>query len=156
MLASRFERAAHLEGDLVGHPFIVSGLVPPQGPPQGEADDQLALRRSNLCLLADSFADAGFLPIIDDVVVSVSVLTGYQHRLRNRPLLFVHLIPSLEVVQARDESRDKHVFDLWRHLDAEVRTRMPRVGLWLDSSHPGVEETVDAVVTRLGEAILHT
>ena len=38
MLAARFERAAHIEGDLVGHHFIVSGLVPPQGPPQDEAE----------------------------------------------------------------------------------------------------------------------
>lgn len=60
MLAARFEHAAHIEGDLVGHHFIVSGLVPPQRPPQDEADAQLELRRANICLLADSFAGAGF------------------------------------------------------------------------------------------------
>ena len=93
MLAARFERAAHIEGDLVGHHFIVSGLVPPQGPPQDEADAQLELRRTNICLLADSFAGAGFLPIIDDVVVAPAVLDGYRRRLKTRPLLLVELVP---------------------------------------------------------------
>ena len=60
MLATRFERAAHIESDLVGERFIVSGMVPPQGPPHDEAAEQLRLRRTNICLLADSFADAGF------------------------------------------------------------------------------------------------
>jgi hypothetical protein len=60
MLAARFDRAAHIEGDLMGHHFIVSGLVPPQGPPQDEAHAQLELRRTNICLLADSFAAGGF------------------------------------------------------------------------------------------------
>ncbi len=76
-VASRIQRTAHLEGDLIGHDFIVSGLVPPQGPPRDEAEAQLELRRRNICMLADSFAEAGFVPVIDDVVVSPSVLDAY-------------------------------------------------------------------------------
>jgi hypothetical protein len=53
-------------------------MVPPQGPPQDEAAEQLRLRRTNICLLADSFADAGFVPVIDDVVVSAGVLGRYR------------------------------------------------------------------------------
>jgi len=154
MLAARFERAAHIEGDLVGHHFIVSGLVPPQGPPQDEADAQLELRRTNICLLADSFAAAGFLPVIDDVVVAPVVLDGYRRRLKARPLLLVELMPGLDVVQARDRDRDKHVFSIWRHLDAQLRTSMPRVGLWIDTSDMTAEQTVDAIAARLGEAVI--
>jgi len=154
MLAARFERAAHIEGDLVGHHFIVSGLVPPQGPPQDEADAQLALRRTNICLLADSFAGAGFLPIIDDVVVAPGVLDGYLRRLRTRPLLLVELVPRLDVVQARDRGRDKHVFSLWGHLDAQLQTSMPRVGLWIDTSDMTAEQTVDAIAANLDEALI--
>ena len=152
MLAARFERAAHIEGDLVGHHFIVSGLVPPQGPPQDEADAQLELRRTNICLLADSFAGAGFLPIIDDVVVAPSVLDGYRRRLKTRPLLLVELVPRLDVVQARDRDRDKHVFSIWRHLDTQLQTSMPRVGLWIDTSDMTAEQTVDAIAANLDEA----
>jgi chloramphenicol 3-O-phosphotransferase len=154
MLASRFERAAHLEGDLIGHHFIVSGLVPPQGPPIEEANAQLELRRKNICLLADSYADAGFLPVIDDVVVSPTVLSGYRRQLQARPLLLVELIPSLKVVRSRDENRDKQVFELWRHLDAELRTTMPRIGLWIDTSDMTAEQTVDAIEGRLDEALI--
>lgn len=152
MLAARFERAAHIEGDLVGHHFIVSGLVPPQGPPQDEAEAQLELRRTNICLLADSFAGAGFLPIIDDVVAAPAVLDGYRRRLKTRPLLLVELVPRLDVVQARDRDRDKHVFSIWRHLDTQLQTSMPRVGLWIDTSDMTAEQTVDAIAANLGEA----
>jgi chloramphenicol 3-O-phosphotransferase len=154
MLASRFERSAHIEGDLVGHNFIVSGLVAPEGPPEDEAHTQLELRRANICLLADSFADAGFVPVIDDVLVAPAVLDGYQRRLRTRPLLLVELVPRLDVVQARDSNRGKHVFALWRHLDAQLRTSMPRVGLWIDTSDMTAEETVGAIAANLDEALV--
>lgn len=152
MLASRFERAAHIESDMVGERFIVSGMVPPQGPPQDEASAQLRLRRTNICLLADSFAEAGFVPVIDDVVVSPSVLDRYRQQLRTRPLLLVVLVPSLAVVQARDDGRDKHVFSMWQHLDIQLRTSMPRVGLWIDTSDMTASQTVEAVAERLDEA----
>jgi len=154
MLAARFERAAHIEGDLIGHHFIVSGLVPPQGPPQDEADAQLRLRRTNICLLADSFADAGFVSIIDDVVVAPEVLDGYRRRLRTRPLLLVELVPTLDVIQARDRDRGKHVFSIWGHLHAELQTSMPRVGLWIDTSDMTAEQTVDAIAANLDEAVI--
>jgi predicted kinase len=154
MLAARFARAAHIESDLVGERFIVSGMVPPQGPPQDEAAAQLRLRRTNICLLADSFANAGFVPVIDDVVVSPSVLEGYRRQLKTRPVLLVELLPSLEVVQARDSSRDKHVFSLWGHLDTELRTSMPRVGLWIDTSTMTVEQTIDAIMASLDDALI--
>src|SRR6266511_3741175 len=86
LLAARFERAAHVEGDLISFQFIVSGLVPPQGPPLDEAWRQLELRRKNTCLLADSYAEAGFIPVIDDVIVTPDVLDFYRGLLMARPL----------------------------------------------------------------------
>lgn len=154
LLAARFPRSAHVEGDVVGHDFIVNGLVPPQGPPADEAEAQLLLRRRNICQLADSFADAGFLPVIDDVVVSPAVLDTYLRLLRTRPFAVVQLVPDLAVVARRDAGRDKQVFALWQHLDAELRTLMPRVGLWLDSTNLSAVETVDRIEASLDEAIV--
>lgn len=151
-LAAIFERAAHLEGDRISFDFIVSGLVPPQGPPVEEGLRQLELRRRNTCLLADSFADAGFVPIIDDVVVSEAVLEFYRTHLRTRPLRLVQLTPPLSVVEARDAGRDKHVFHLWSHLHEHLHQRMPRVGLWLDNSALTVDETVEQIVAKLADA----
>lgn len=62
LISERFDRAAHIEGDLVGHHFIVTGLVAPNEEPKEEAERQLHLRRRNICLLADSFAADGFMP----------------------------------------------------------------------------------------------
>jgi predicted kinase len=154
LLASRFPRSVHIEGDLVGHHFIVNGLVPPQGPPAEEADAQLALRRRNICLLADSFATAGFVPVIDDVVVSPAVLETYRTLLRTRPLVLVQLVPDIDVVRQRDAGRDKHVFDIWSHLDTELRTRMPRVGLWLDTSRSSPTQTVEHIEASLAAGIV--
>jgi hypothetical protein len=63
-------------------------------------------------------------------------------------------VPSLDVVQARDRDRDKQVCSLWRHLDAELRTSMPRVGLWIDTSDMTAGQTVDAIMDRLDEALI--
>jgi hypothetical protein len=134
--------------------FIVSGLVPPQGPPMDEADRQLELRRRNVCLLADSFANAGFVPVIDDVVVSPSVLDLYLAMLRTRPLRLVQLTPTLDVIQSRDAGRDKHVFELWRHLNDELHNRMPRVGIWIDTSDLTADQTVDAILDQLEHGIV--
>lgn len=163
ILASRFERSVHIERDLIGHHLIVSGLVPPQGPPQDEADRQLALSRRNIVLLANSFTDAGFLTVIDDVVIS-PIETGsgpaapfgfYLAELRARPIRFVQLTPSLEVVQARDAGRHKQVFDLWGHLDAQMRTwPEPRPGLWFDTSAMTAEQTVDAILAGTDAAVV--
>lgn len=100
----------------------------------------MRLRRRNICLLADSFADHGFVPVIDDVVVSTSVLEIYRERLRTRPLVFVQLAPNLEAIRERDSARHKQVFEIWGHLDAQMRESMARVGLWLDTSNMTVEE----------------
>ena len=62
------------------------------------------------------------------------------------------LVPSLAVVQARDDGRDKHVFSMWQHLDIQLRTSMPRVGLWIDTSDMTASQTVEAVAERLDEA----
>jgi len=108
----------HIERDLIGHHLIVSGLVPPQGPPQDEADRQLALSRRNIVLLANSFTEAAFLTVIDDVVISpgsgsspAAPFGFYPAELRARPIHFVQLTPSIEIVRARDAGRHKQVLN---------------------------------------------
>lgn len=154
LLAQHFPRSAHVEGDGVGHWFIINGLVPPHGVPADEAQAQLMLRRRNICLLADSFAAAGFVPVIDDVVVAAPVLDTYRTLLRSRPLALVQLVPAVEVVRQRDLGRDKHVIELWSHLDAELRTSTPRVGVWLDTSTDAPAETVNRIKASLDRAII--
>jgi cytidylate kinase len=147
LLASRLARGVHLEADRLPE-WIVSGGVWPNQEPQAEADRQLRLRARNVCLLADSYFDAGFTPVIDDVVIG-SRLAEFQRTLRSRPLLLVLLTPRLEVVEHRDANRtEKHVFDIWSHLNEVMHRETPRVRLWLDSSDITAEQTVSAILQQ--------
>lgn len=109
---------------------------------------QLRLRGRNVALLADSFFEGGFTPIVDDVVIGTR-LAELRSDLRSRPLLFVLLVPRLDEVRERNRQRPtKDVFETWRHLDAVARGETPRVGLWLDSSDQQPEETADEILRR--------
>ncbi|MFA5892131.1 MAG: AAA family ATPase [Actinomycetota bacterium] len=152
LLALRYLRGVHVEGDLVGHHFIVSGLVAPDHEPKDEAEAQIQLRRRNITLLANSFLDSGFSVVVDDVVVSQSVLDRYSETLQ-APIRFVQLCPALAVVEARDQGRHKQVLHLWKHLQQELEV-MPRNGLWVDSSSMSAEETVDVLLQRADDAKL--
>jgi gluconate kinase len=154
LMAERFERSVHLEGDHVGEHFVVRGLVPPQGPPRDEASRQLVLRRRNISLLADSFSRSGFVTIVDDVVVSRGVLEQYLVNLRTRPLRLVQLTPNLEVIAQRDSRRDKHVFDMWKHLHQQLHEHMEPVGLWLDNSEMTSAQAVESILAQLEQTIV--
>ena len=150
LLAGTFSRAVHIEGDLIGHGFIISGLVAPHEEPQEEARMQLALRRRNITLLANSFHHAGFTVFIDDVVVSSEILEQYVEDLEG-PLRFVQLCPAIEIVEALDSARLKQVFHIWKHLQQHLE-KMERSGLWLDTSAMSPQETVENILQRSEEA----
>ena len=150
LLAKRFERGVHIEADLVQQMIVVGGVWP-EWEPSEEAMRQFELRRRNVSMLADSFFDAGFTPVIDDIVIGPRI-DEYVSDLRGRPLLFVMLVPRPDVVRKREMSRKKHVFDRWAHLDEAVRKEMARIGLWIDSSEMTAEETVDEILRRVDEA----
>lgn len=154
LLAQRFERGVHIESDLLQQ-LIVTGGVAPDGEPWGpggvrasveEGWRQLRLRGRHACLLADSFFEAGFTPVVDDVVIGARV-EEFRADIRNRPLLFIMLAPPPDVVEQRDGARpEKHVFDTWGHLDQALREETPQTGLWIDSSDQTPEETVDEIL----------
>ena len=147
LLASRFARGVHIESDLLQEMIVTGGQgVAPDDEPENEGRRQLRLRGRNACLLADSFFEAGFTPVVDDVVVGFR-LERFVQDIKNRPLLFVLLAPRLEVVSRRDATRsEKHVFETWSFLDEVMRTETPRIGLWIDSSELTAEETVEVIL----------
>jgi adenylylsulfate kinase-like enzyme len=146
LLALRFPLAAHIEADEVQN-LIVSGGLHPQEKPAAEAARQLRLRTKNVSLLADSFACAGILPIIDDTVVERERAQDYVGDLQSRPLRLVVLCPPLDVALTRDATRGyKQVGNIWRHLDELMRGEMVGLGLWLDNSQLTPTETVEAIL----------
>ncbi len=153
LLARRFDRGVHLEADIFQKLIVTGGLFPDQEP-EDEAWRQLRLRSKHVAMLADSFLEAGFWPVIDDVVVGLRLLEVLED-IKSRPLYFVLLLPRLDVVEQRDRTREeKHVFGTWSYLDGVARTETPKQGLWLDSSDMTAEDTVDEILERLDEALI--
>src|SRR5687768_16109980 len=89
-LAAHYERGVHIEGDRL-QDFIVSGSVSPGGHPAQEEARQIPLNVRNQCLLARSFAEEGFVPIIDYVVVNQERVEEYRQHLSGFQLHLVTL-----------------------------------------------------------------
>ncbi len=152
LLAQRFERGVHIEADVLQR-MIVSGgewVVEP-GVMSAEAERQLRLRLHNACLLARSFFEAGFTPVIDDIIIG----ERWEHLkadLDGVPFTLVIFAPAPDLVAAeRDVGRGKRVLgDEWaRYLDAALRETIAGAGIWIDNSGQTPEETVDEIITRL-------
>lgn len=157
-LAERLPRAAHVRGDVFRR-MVVSGRAEYTPGPDGEAESQLRLRYRLSAATADTYAEAGFTAVVQDVVLGAH-LTAYVGLVRTRPLYVVVLAPRAEVVAAREAGRAKtgygsgheHRHERGRgawtvaELDDTLRSTTPRIGLWLDTSELTVAETVDAVL----------
>lgn len=153
-LASRFPRGVHIEGDRL-QDFIISGSVSPGGRPQMEEERQIHLNVRNQCLLACSFAQEGFVPVIDYVVVNRDRVEEYRLHLPNISLHLVTLAPGIPVALERDRQRlEKTVAHFWTHLDEVMRTELVEVGLWVDNSTLSLEETVDYILTHQAAALV--
>ena len=149
LLARRLPRAAHIESDAI-QDLIVAGGLHPQEKPREEAERQLKLRTRNVALLADSFFENGFTPVVDDTLGARSRLDDYLREVRARPLYLVVLAPPLDVAERRDDLRpEKTVFHIWRHLDESIRRDLGGVGLWLDKGSQTPEESVLEIERRL-------
>ncbi|WP_329132428.1 AAA family ATPase [Streptomyces sp. NBC_01476] len=154
LLAERLPRAVHVRGDVFRR-MLVSGrreLVP-------EADEesvaQLRLRYRVSASTADLYAAAGWTAIVQDVVLGEN-LRPYLDAIGSRPLFLVVLAPSQEAVAAREAARAKTGYGSWTvgGLDHVLRDETPRLGLWIDTSEQSPQETVDAILGALKDALV--
>ena len=153
-IARQFSRSAHIEVDRVRE-MVVSGYLRPGQEPLAESDAQLELGVRNAALLADSLMEAGFTPIVDDVVLQLQ-LARYREILSRWRLRLVVLAPPVEVARERDRGLpEKHVADRFAYLDAELHKQMQGLGLWLDTSGMSAVATVETIVRRADEATLN-
>lgn len=146
LLAARFERGVHLEGDVFRR-SIVGGreeMTPDASP---AALDQLRLRYRLAAAAADTYAEAGFAVALEDVVAG-PLLGEVRTLIRTRPCHVVVLFPSRDEVAARAAARDDHGYHEWsvdELYDVFARST-PRTGIWLDTTGRSPEETVDAIL----------
>ncbi|MGW0231739.1 phosphotransferase-like protein [Actinopolymorpha singaporensis] len=152
LLAEHLDRSAHVRGDVFRR-MIVSGAAPivPDG---GEAmDAELRLRYRISASVADAYAEAGYIAVVQDILIGRH-LTEYVQSLVARPVGVVVLAPRPEVVERREAGRGKTGYaDGWTaaELDAALRLETPRLGLWLDTSDQSPEQTVTQILDRLPE-----
>ncbi|MEU7874050.1 AAA family ATPase [Dactylosporangium sp. NPDC049140] len=147
-LAERLPRSVHLRGDAFRR-MVVNGRADMTPAPSAEAAAQLALRHRLTAGAADTYHEAGFTVVAQDVVLGAH-LPAMVAAIRARPLFVVALGPTPSAVSARESGRAKSAYDPYgwtvESLDAELRERTPRIGLWLDTSDQSPPETVDAIL----------
>ena len=152
LLGQRLKRGVHIEADML-QKMIVSGgeWVTEPGVIGEEAGRQLRLRLHNACLLAKSFLQAGFTPVIDDIIMGER-FDQLKAELAGVPFELIVLAPSADLVAAkRDAGRGKRALgEKWaRHLDEALRETMAGEGIWIDNGEQTPEETVEEIVRRL-------
>jgi chloramphenicol 3-O-phosphotransferase len=146
LLAARFERGVHLEGDVFRR-SIVSGRVEMEPDASPEALDQLRLRYRLAAAAADAYVDAGFTVVVEDVIAG-RLLDDVRTTIRSRPCHVVVLLPSMDAIVAREEARPERGYERWTvdELHDAFALATPRIGTWLDTSELTPEETVDAIL----------
>ncbi|MFI5730076.1 phosphotransferase [Kribbella sp. NPDC051587] len=145
LLAERFQYGVNIPGNTFRR-MIVSGHPSMTDDPT-EARRQMRLGFRLACQAADSFAEAGFTVVLQDVVIG-ELLREFLDGIRTRPCYLVVLTPRPDVISGR-LGGSHHLVD---ELDYELHAFSPRRGLWLDNSDLSAGETVDAILGRLDEA----
>jgi gluconate kinase len=163
LLAERLERAVVIEGDLL-QGWIVSGNVWPGQEPTAESARQIRLNMRNQCLLAQSYAAAGFTPIVDYVIVSQDDLHEYRQQLRGLDVHLVVLHPGQDIVIARESAREKSqrhqrkhgrtIGEHFAHLEEPLVEQLSGIGLWIDNAALTPAATADLILAHHDQARL--
>ena len=145
-LAQEIPNSVHLRGDLFRR-MIVNGRIDMGPKPSGAAFEQLHLRYRIAAAAAREYLNAGFSVIYQDVILGeqLNEVIGYYHQY---PLHIVVLCPSQEAVARREADRTKRGYGFFSvdELDRVLHTETPRLGLWLDTTDLGVDETVSRIL----------
>jgi len=151
-LAEKLEKSVHLRGDSFRR-MIVNGQVPIEPPLSDAAMAQLMLRYRLAALAADQYCAAGFTVVCQDIIIG-PILNDVVALYRNWPLYVVVLCPDPGTVLQRDANRHKQTYANWtpHELDHELRTNTPQLGLWLDTTHLSISESVAAIFDQIDHA----
>ena len=151
LLAKRFPRGVHLEGDVFRR-SIVTGRKDPLPTASPDAESQLRLRYEIAVGAADRYFAEGFSVVVEDVIAG-PLLAECVALVQSRPLHTVVLLPAANVIAARDAARNQSGYAVWsvQALHDLFALQTPRVGLWLDNSGQTPEETVDEILRRSSE-----
>jgi adenylate kinase family enzyme len=163
LLAEGLGRAVHIEGDLL-QAWIASGGVLPGDEPEVEANRQLRLSIRNQCLLARSYAEAGFIPVIDYVIAYRAILQEFLRQLSPLSAHLVVLAPGRSVALERDSGRPKSkrhrdergqgIAERWAHLEDDMKAELGGTGFWIGNAKLTPTQTVEVIVANKARARL--
>jgi predicted kinase len=159
-LAERLPMSVHLRGDVFRR-MIVTGRAEMEKGFSERALEQLRLRYYLAAAASDLYCAAGFTVIYQDVIIGPilrEVVENFQRQNAGQPLYVVVLCPAPEVIAAREAAREKQGYTTWTpdDLDHELRSNTPHLGLRLDTSALSIEETIETILARLDEAMIHS
>ena len=118
-LLALFDFTAHIDGDALGK-AIVSGQVAPDEKPKQESDRQIELSIRNQCLLARSYAEAGFTPVIEYAVQTRYQLDAYRNYLAGGKIRLV--------VALKDDDSSP--------IAERIRSELDTFGVWMTDVDP--------------------
>lgn len=150
-LCARYTKAIHIPVDDLRE-FVVTGHASPIEWTE-ETTRQFALARGSAARMAADYSDEGFTVVIDDVVREEDVDQFTRH-LAGRPLTKVALLPSLDVVLARNHDRTNKSFDtsvlepVVRRLHRSLLESCRSAAGWVavDTSRMDVSESVTEIL----------
>lgn len=151
-LAEALPKSVHLRGDVFRR-MIVNGQAQIEPPISDEAMAQLRLRYQLAADATDRYCQTGFTVVYQDVILG-DVLNEVVVMHTNHPLYVVVLCPQPDVVWDRDTRRHKQTYQSWTPdmLDQSLRTETPQIGLWVDSTHLTISETVAFILNNIQQA----
>lgn len=151
----QFPRSVHLRGDLFRR-LIVNGRAELGVELTDEALAQLQLRYRLAAASAALYLEAGFTVVYQDIIIGEGLREVLAMH-APQPVHVVVLCPDPAAVAARERDRPKSGYgspDDVAAFDRILRTETPRIGLWLDSTHLSVDETVDRILADLPRALV--
>lgn len=149
LLAERFEKSVHLRGDAFRR-MIVNDRKEVGPNAEQEVLEQLRLRYRLAAQAADTYVQAGFTVVVQDVVIG-RMLRDFVSFIQSSPFYIVVLCPNTSAVARREAERSKKGYGAWtvEALDQVLRNETPEIGMWLDTSEWSPEETVSAILERV-------
>jgi chloramphenicol 3-O-phosphotransferase len=153
LLAERFDRGVHLEGDVFRRSIVSGRVEMTEGSP--EALRQLRVRYRLAAAAGDAYVVEGFTVVVEDVVAG-RLLEEFVSLVVSRPLHVVVLAPGVEIVAARETARRQDAYAQFPmdELHRAFVDDTPRIGLWLDNAEQTPEETVDAILDHKDRSLV--